>query len=149
MELCPYLFCLFFFVFYIFSYLLSKTMGCFSGCLMSSAAFRSCFVEFTQRLNVLLINLWERKLSPLLYSSAILGPPPGFDFAGLFSFFFFCVCTSIIDFGFVVTTWVWYNLKQPCVCVSHTYTRLLQVADLVVSNAFQTSCILFLSGLLV
>ena len=28
-ELCPYLFCLF--VFYIFSYLLSETMGCFLG----------------------------------------------------------------------------------------------------------------------
>ena len=26
-----------FFVFYIFSYLLLKTMGCFAGCLMSSA----------------------------------------------------------------------------------------------------------------
>ena len=25
------------FIFYIFSYLLSKTMGCFSGCLMSSS----------------------------------------------------------------------------------------------------------------
>ena len=45
------------FVFYIFSYLLSKTMGCFSGCLMSSAsiqksfcgiysAFKSSFDEF-------------------------------------------------------------------------------------------------------
>ena len=54
-----------FFVFCIFSYLLSKTMGCFSGCLMSSAAFRSCFVEFTQRLNVLLMNLWGRNQSPL------------------------------------------------------------------------------------
>ena len=64
MELCPYLFCLSF-VFYIFSYLLSKTMGCFSGCLMSSAAFRSCFVEFTQHLNVLLMNLWGRNQSPL------------------------------------------------------------------------------------
>ena len=29
-----------FFVFYIFSYLLSKTMGCFSGCLMSSASIQ-------------------------------------------------------------------------------------------------------------
>ena len=27
-------------------------------------AFRSCFVEFTQRLNVLLMNLWGRKWSP-------------------------------------------------------------------------------------
>ena len=26
------------FIFYIFSYLLSKTIGCFSGCLMSSAS---------------------------------------------------------------------------------------------------------------
>ena len=28
------------FVFYIFSYLLSKTMGCFYGCLMSSAGIQ-------------------------------------------------------------------------------------------------------------
>ena len=62
-----------FFVFYIFSYLLSKTMGCFSGCLMSSAAFRHCFVEFTQRLNVLLMNVWGRKWSPRPI------PPPSSD----------------------------------------------------------------------
>ena len=35
------------FVFYIFSYLLLKTMGCFSGCLMSSAGIQKLFVEFT------------------------------------------------------------------------------------------------------
>ena len=33
----------FLFVFYIFSYLLSKTMGCFSGCLMSSAGIQKLF----------------------------------------------------------------------------------------------------------
>ena len=33
-----------FFVFYIFSYLLSKTMGCFSGCLMSSASIQKLFL---------------------------------------------------------------------------------------------------------
>ena len=32
-----------FFVFYIFSYLLLKTMGCFSGCLMSSAGIQKLF----------------------------------------------------------------------------------------------------------
>ena len=32
-----------FFVFYIFSYLLLKTMGCFSGCLMSSASIQKLF----------------------------------------------------------------------------------------------------------
>ena len=42
MELHPYLFCLSF-IFYIFSYLLSKTMGCFSGCLMSSAGIQKLF----------------------------------------------------------------------------------------------------------
>ena len=32
-----------FFIFYIFSYLLLKTMGCFSGCLMSSASIQKLF----------------------------------------------------------------------------------------------------------
>ena len=31
------------FIFYIFSHLLSKTMGCFSGCLMSSAGIQKLF----------------------------------------------------------------------------------------------------------
>ena len=31
------------FIFYIFSYLFSKTMGCFSGCLMSSAGIQKLF----------------------------------------------------------------------------------------------------------
>ena len=53
-----------FFVLYIFSYLHLKTMGCFSGCLTSSAGIQSCFVEFTRCLNVLLMNLWGRKCSP-------------------------------------------------------------------------------------
>ena len=57
-----------------FSYLLSKTMGCFSGCLMSSAsiqfcgiysAFKCSFGEF----------VGEKVVSPS-YSSAILEPPP-------------------------------------------------------------------------
>ena len=63
-------------VLYIFSYLLLKTMGCFSGCLMSSAgiqklfcgiysAFKSSFDEF----------VGEKVVSPS-YSSAVLGPPP-------------------------------------------------------------------------
>ena len=65
-----------FFVFYIFSYLLLKTMGCFSGCLMSFAgiqklfcgiysAFKRSFDEF----------VGEKVVSPS-YPSAILGPPP-------------------------------------------------------------------------
>ena len=48
------------FIFYIFSYLLSKTMGCFSGCLMSSASIQKLFVEFTQRSNILLAGVQPR-----------------------------------------------------------------------------------------
>ena len=64
------------FIFYILSYLLSKTMSCFSGCLMSSArdqklfcgvcsAFKCSFDEF----------VGEKVVSPS-YSSTILAPPP-------------------------------------------------------------------------
>ena len=66
-----------FFVFYIFSYLFLKTVGCFSGCLMYSAsiqklfygiysAFKCSFDEF----------VGETVVSPS-YSSTILGPPLG------------------------------------------------------------------------
>ena len=53
-----------FFVFYIFPYLLWKTWVAFLGAWCPLPAFRSCFVEFTWRLNVLLMNLWGRKRSP-------------------------------------------------------------------------------------
>ena len=52
------------FIFYILSYLLLKTMGCLSGCLVSYASVRSCFVVFAQCSNDLLMNLWGRKWSP-------------------------------------------------------------------------------------
>ena len=42
MDLHPYLFCLSFYLLY-FSYPLSKTMGCLSGCLMSSASIQKLF----------------------------------------------------------------------------------------------------------
>ena len=42
MELCPYSF-VSLLVFYIFSYLLLKTIGCFSGCLMCSAGIQKLF----------------------------------------------------------------------------------------------------------
>ena len=64
MERRPSLFCLFFFVFYIFSYLLSKSWVAFLGAWCPLPAFRSCFVEFTWHLNALLMNLWGRKCSP-------------------------------------------------------------------------------------
>ena len=41
-----------------------RQWAAFLGAWCPLPAFRSCFVEFTQRLNVLLMNLWGRKWSP-------------------------------------------------------------------------------------
>ena len=58
------------FIFYIFSYLLSKTVGCFSGCLMSSAGIQKLFCGVYSAFKV-----GEKVVSPS-YSSAILGLLP-------------------------------------------------------------------------
>ena len=47
----------------------------FLGAWCPLPAFRSCFVEFTRRLNALLMNLWGEKVFSPSYSSAILAPP--------------------------------------------------------------------------
>ena len=73
-----------FFVFYIFSYLLSKTMGCFSGCLMSSASIQKSFCRIYSAFKCYFDEFVGEKVScsycsycsSLSYSSAILGPPP-------------------------------------------------------------------------
>ena len=65
------------FIFYILSYLFSKTMGCLSGCLMLSAliqtlfcgifsAFRCSFDEF----------VGEKVVSPSYSSTILVLPPP-------------------------------------------------------------------------
>ena len=47
-----------------FFFLPSKTMGCFSGCLMSAASDQKLFCELCSASIVLLMNLQERKWSP-------------------------------------------------------------------------------------
>ena len=74
-ELHPSLFCLFF-VFYIFSYLLSKTMGCFSGCLMSSASIQKLFCGIYSVFKCSFDEFVGEKVVSPSYSSAILAPPP-------------------------------------------------------------------------
>ena len=64
-----------FFVLYIFSYLLSKTMGCFSGCLMSSAGIQKLFCGIYSTFKCFFDIVGEKVFSPS-YSSAILAPPP-------------------------------------------------------------------------
>ena len=64
------------FIFYSFSYLLLKTMGCSSGCLMSSASIQKLFCGICSAFKCSFNEFVEEKVVSLSYSSAILGPPP-------------------------------------------------------------------------
>ena len=64
------------FIFDILSYLLSKTMGCFSGCLMSSASVQKLFCGICSAFKCSFDeSVGEKVVSPS-YFSTILGPPP-------------------------------------------------------------------------
>ena len=63
------------FIFYVFSYLLSKTMGCFSGCLMSSASIQKLFCGIYSAFKCSFDEFVGEKVVSPSYSSAILGPP--------------------------------------------------------------------------
>ena len=67
-----------FFVFYIFSYLLSKTLGCFSGCLMSSASIQKLFCGIYSAFKHSFDEFVGEKVVSPSYFSTILGPPPEF-----------------------------------------------------------------------
>ena len=73
-----------FFVFYIFSYLLLKTMGCFSGCLMSSASIQKLFCGIYSAFKCSFDEFVGEKVVSLSYSSAILGLPPLFNYFSVF-----------------------------------------------------------------
>ena len=60
-----------FFIFYILSYLFSKTMGCFSGCLMTSASDQKLFCEVCSAFNYSFDEFVGEKVVSLSYSSAI------------------------------------------------------------------------------
>ena len=62
------------FIFYILSYLPSKTMGCFSGCLMSAASNQKLFCELCSPFNCSFDEFVGEKVVSPFYSSAILYP---------------------------------------------------------------------------
>ena len=64
------------FIFYIFSYLLLKTMGYFSWCLMSSASIQKLFCGIFSGIKCSFDEFVGEKVVSLSYSSTILGPPP-------------------------------------------------------------------------
>ena len=63
------------FIFYILSYLLLKTMGCFSGCLMSSASGQKLFCKVCSAFKCSFDEFVGEKVVSSSYSSAILAPP--------------------------------------------------------------------------
>ena len=73
-SLCPCLFCLSFYLLYLFLPFL-KTMGCFSGCLMSSASIQKLFCGIYSALKCSFGEFVREKVVSLSYSSAILATP--------------------------------------------------------------------------
>ena len=81
------------FIFSILSYLLSKTMGCLSGYVMSSASIQKLFCGICSAFKYSFDEfVWEKVVS-LSYSSAILGPPLCFAFL-IFLFHLFKILFS-------------------------------------------------------
>ena len=64
------------FVFYIFSYLLLKTMGCSSECLISSASVQKLFCGIYSVFKCSFDEFVGEKVVSPSYSSTFLGPPP-------------------------------------------------------------------------
>ena len=64
------------FIFYILSYLLLKTMGCLSGCLVSSTSIQKLFCGIFSAFKWSFDEFVGEKVVSLSYSSAVLGPPP-------------------------------------------------------------------------
>ena len=64
------------FIFYIFSYLFLKRMGCFSGCVLSSAGIQKLFCGIYSVFKCSFDKYVGEKVVSPSYSSAILGPSP-------------------------------------------------------------------------
>ena len=62
----------FLFIFYIFSYLLLKTVGCFSGCLISSSSIQKLFCGIYSAFRCSFDEFVGAKVLSLSYSSAVL-----------------------------------------------------------------------------
>ena len=80
-----------FFIFYIFSYLLSKTMGCFSGCLMSSAGIQKLFCGIYSAFKCSFDEFVGEKVVSPSYFSAI------FQTENLFSYFLYLNIVKIFQ----------------------------------------------------
>ena len=90
--------------------LLSNTMGCFSGCLMSSAGIQKLFCGIYSAFKCSFDEFFWEKVVSLFCSSGILGLPPNFIF-----FFFLQSSTSLSFPSFIILsslkTWSCFSSK--------------------------------------
>ena len=108
------------FIFYILSYLLSKTVGCISGCLMSSASIKKLFCGIFSVFKCSFDEFVVEKVVSLSYSSTILGPPPAIHtldldytsgpswvlgFGVIEQYWYLGSSTGILSWGFIL--WLW------------------------------------------
>ena len=127
-----------FFVFYIFPYLLSKTMGCFSGCLMSSAGIQKLFCGIYSAFKCSFDGFVREKVVSPPYSSAILGPPP---ISSSNCYFLTCIQVSQ-EAGKVV--WYFHLLKDfPQFIVIHTVKGFGVVNKAEVDVFLELSCLFY------
>ena len=111
MELRPSLCCLFFCLLYFFLPPFEE-LGCFSGCLMSSAGVQKLFCGIYSMLKCSSDEFVGEKVFSLSYSSAILAPPP------IFCHFNCSVSWSIFLFGFILygtlcMSYTWVTVSFP------------------------------------
>ena len=85
MELRPSLFCLSFCLLYFFLPPF-EDLGCFSGCLMSSAGIQKLFCGIYSAFKCSFDEFVGEKVYSLSYSSAILAPPPIFGYEALIKY---------------------------------------------------------------
>ena len=64
------------YIYYLLSYLFLNTMGCLSGCLMSSASIQKLFCGICSAFKCSFDEFVGEKVVSPSYSSTILGPPP-------------------------------------------------------------------------
>ena len=95
------------FIFYIFPYLLSKTMGYFSGCLMSFASIQKLFCGIYSAFKCSFDEFVGEKVVSLSYSSAILGPPPPVCFLTLL------LLRLLVFFLLIVRHWLGSRHSSP------------------------------------
>ena len=130
------------FIFYILSYLLSKTMGCFSGCLMSSASDQKLFCEICSALNCSFHEFVGEKVVSPAYSSTILAPPPNRSYFKL-EWCYHEMTNPLIQFSSVThscpTRCSPMDCSMPGFPVHHQLPELAQTHVHQLSNAIQPS----------